>query len=75
MEKYGVSDYTAAELEAEKIQLIGSNEDRIDSFEIREPESGNIIAYAMRDIEEAEGTFACFDNLQESEIKDAFEKG
>ncbi len=73
-EKYGVSDYTAAELETEKIQLIGSNEDRIDSFEIREPESGNIIAYAMRDIEEAEGTFACFDNLQESEIKDAFEK-
>lgn len=73
-EKYGVSDYTAAELEAEKIQLIGSNEDRIDSFEVREPESGNIIAYAMRDIEEAEGTFACFDNLQESEIKDAFEK-
>ena len=73
-EKYGVSDYTAAELETEKIQLIGSNEDRIDSFEVREPESGNIIAYAMRDIEEAEGTFACFDNLQESEIKDAFEK-
>lgn len=73
-EKYGVSDYTAAELETEKIQLIGSNEDRIDSFEIREPESGNIIAYAMRDIEEAEGTFSCFDNLQESEIKDAFEK-
>lgn len=73
-EKYGVSDYTAAELETEKIQLIGSNEDRIDSFEIREPESGNIIAYAMRDIEETEGTFSCFDNLQESEIKDAFEK-
>lgn len=73
-EKYGVSDYTAAELETEKIQLIGSNEGRIDSFEIREPESGNIIAYAMRDIEETEGTFSCFDNLQESEIKDAFEK-
>lgn len=73
-EKYGVSDYTAAELEAEKIQLIGSNQDRIDSYEVREPESGNIVAYAMRDIEEAEGTFACFDNLQESEIKDAFEK-
>lgn len=73
-EKYSVSDYAAADLEIEKVRLVGSNEDRIDSYEVREPESGNVIAYAMRDTESHEDTFFCFDNIQESEIKKAFEE-
>lgn len=73
-EKYGVSDYAAADLEIEKIRLIGSNADKIDSYEIREPESGNTIAYAVRDAEDQKDAFVCFDNIQETEIKEAFEE-
>lgn len=73
-QKYGVSDYAAANLEIEKIRLIGSNADKIDSYEIREPESGNTIAYAVRDVEDQKDAFVCFDNIQEREIKEAFEE-
>lgn len=73
-EKYGGSDYAAAELEIETVRLVGSNADQIDSYEIREPESGNTIAFAVRDTEAPKDAFACFDNIQEMEIREAFEK-
>lgn len=73
-EKYDVTDHAAADLETEKVRIIGSNEDKIDSYAVRERASGNVIAYAIRDIEDQESTFVCFDNLQEPEIKASFEE-
>lgn len=73
-EKYDISDYTAADLSAEEITIIGNNENTMDSYVVRERESMNVIAYAMRDMEEEGASFVCFDNVQETEIKDAFEE-
>lgn len=71
--KYGEGRYAAGDLVIEEVTLFGDNEERIESYEIREEEFGPPFAYAVRDKESADGGFEIFDNIQAKEIKQALE--
>lgn len=73
-EKYGGASYSTENLEAEEERVIGDFVGRMDSYAIRSNKTGVVIAYAMRGEYDKEGEYAFFDNIQEAEIREGFEK-
>lgn len=71
-EKYGDTGYTEQDLEADKAYLYGDAEDKLTAYYIYEKDSYNRVMYAIS--EKGKSDYICFDNLQEKEIKQAFQK-
>ena len=71
-EKYGDTGYTEHDLEADKAYLYGDAEDKLTAYYIYEKDSYNRVMYAIS--EKGKSEYICFDNLQEKEIKQAFQK-
>lgn len=73
-EKYGEGRYSEEELTAEKETLFGDHEEEMECYRILEQASGSVIVCAVRDLESEDKAYYFFDNLQEEEIRQAFEE-
>lgn len=71
-EKYEGAGYTAEDLDADEAYLFGGSENDVDAYWIDDRETYARIVYAVS--EKGKSEFICFDNLQEREIKTAFEE-
>lgn len=71
-EKYPEEKFTGEKIQIESVNLYGEKAENIVSYQVMPKEgSYNAIAYLIG--EKGEENFTCFDNLQEAEIKQAFQ--